>query len=656
MQVVLSLIVLILSLSCAQAPIKYEHPKRSFEVSSKVSPCEDYHAYVCSETESKFKLPEDRPAYFFAFSDSAEAILNYKKEYFSRLKGIKAENAKEQKLKDVYMACMDPVSQREDEEAYISKIKAELNSIQDRKKLQDYIGGKMVTGDASFFDYIVLGNMDEPTFNDIVIMPSTMTFPERSYYSKPGAKDDLLAVMKAFFEALNYQDAQKRAEQVYAYEDRFAQVFPLPLEIRDLMNKKTKITEQQFLKWQNLGLKDLLDKIPSNTLMRNIAPKGFEYVNKSLGTLPIEQLKDLYLYYALRDHMEESHPSFFAQYYKLAAKYMGAAPVRPSRDERCTTLVMKTYAMELDSILWPRIFPQFPREKFIGITQTIRASLIDTLKENKWLSNKAKAGAIKKMSTAKLMLVSPENDIQWNFNPEAPVSAKTKVANEIALKKAIRLRDYSELGGKIPEDRWSMAPLDVNAYYDPSHNIFVVPVAILQAPFFDITQTEIQNLAAIGSVIGHELGHGIDDKGYLYDEVGRLRSWVTNKDKLGLKAHSRPLIEIFNKVGHNGMLTLGENTGDNVGIAASFRSIFPDYQIGKYPKEKLQEFYLQFGRVWCEVQTDSFRNMRLKVDAHSLGKERINQQVKQHGGFHEAYGCKEGDAMYLPEIKRVKIW
>ncbi len=646
----------LLAVSCAQRPIIYEHPSRTYEVNTAVSPCDDFHSYVCSKTESDFKLPEDRPAYFFAFSDSAEALLNYKKNYFKNLSKIDTQNIRERKLKNAYLACINSEAQKNDEEAYITRINSELAKINDRKELQEYIGGKILTGDASFFEHIVVGNMDNPEYNDLVLMPSTMTFPERSYYSKPGAKEDLTSVMESFFKELGLKKASERASELYKYEEAFSQVFPLPLEIRDLMNKKTRITKQQFSRWKNLGLSTLLNKIPSRTIIRNISPKAFDHVNSALETMPINQLKDFYVYYALRDYIEDSRPEYFNKYYNLKAKYMGASPIRPSRDERCTTYIMKTFPMELDSILWARIFPDFPREKFIGIVETIRTSLIKTLKENSWLSEKAKTGAIKKMTTAKMYLVSPDNDIQWNFNPETVISSTTKVGNDVSIRGAIRRRDFSELADKVPSDRWSIGPLEVNAYYDPSQNHFVVPVAILQGPFFDKGQTEIQNLAAIGTVIGHELGHGIDDKGYLYDEKGRLRSWVTPNDKLGLKKHNQPLVSIFNKVGHNGLLTLGENTGDNVGLSASFRSAFPNYSPGKYPQSSLKEFYLQYARVWCEVQTESFREMRLKVDPHSLGKERINQQVKQQAGFYEAYSCKEGDKMFLPENQRVKIW
>lgn len=640
----------------SEKKISYQHIKRAYPIDTSVRPCQDFHQHICNKVEKGFTLPSDRPAYFFAFSDSMESLLNYKKQYFSKLQYLKAENAREQKLKDAYLACLNPTSLKADEETYLSKINSELKGLTNRRQLLSYLSSKVLSGDASLIDYIVIRNMDNPDYNDVVFLPATMTYPERSYYSKPDAKTDLVSLMTAFFEAVGVEEAQTRAEQLYDYEYKFSQVFPVPNEIRDLINKRTKTSKAELLKFKNLALHPVLAKVPTRTHIRSIAPKALAYVNEVLGKMPEQQLKDFYLYYALKDILVESSPTYFGKYYQLQAKYMGASPVRPAREERCTTYVMRTFAMELDAILWERVFPDFPRKKFIDLAETIRSSLVDTLKENKWLSAKAKAGAIKKMSTAELMLVSPENDTQWNFNPETKVIATGKVTNDVTLKAAKRQRDFKELSQKIPRDRWEMGPLSVNAYYDASLNHFVVPVAILQSPFFSPKQTHLQNLAAIGSVIGHELGHGIDDKGYLYDEVGRLRSWVTPRDKIGLEAHSRPLVNLFNSVGHNGTMTLGENTGDNVGLAASFRAAFPNYAPGKYSQLKLQEFYQQYARVWCEVQTDSFREMRLKVDAHSLGKERINQQVRQQAGFYEAYGCQETDAMYLPPNKRVKIW
>jgi len=51
-----------------------------------------------------------------------------------------------------------------------------------------------------------------------------------------------------------------------------------------------------------------------------------------------------------------------------------------------------------------------------------------------------------------------------------------------------------------------------NAYYNPVQNEIVFQAAILQPPFFDPNADDAVNYGAIGSVIGHEIGHGFDDR------------------------------------------------------------------------------------------------------------------------------------------------
>ena len=75
---------------------------------------------------------------------------------------------------------------------------------------------------------------------------------------------------------------------------------------------------------------------------------------------------------------------------------------------------------------------------------------------------------------------------------------------------------------KIDKYRWEMSSHTVNAYFHPLRNEIVFPAGILQKPFFDSNADDAINFGAIGTVIGHELTHGFDDKGRLYDSNGNL--------------------------------------------------------------------------------------------------------------------------------------
>ncbi len=76
----------------------------------------------------------------------------------------------------------------------------------------------------------------------------------------------------------------------------------------------------------------------------------------------------------------------------------------------------------------------------------------------------------------------------------------------------------------------------------------------------------------------------------------------------------------------------------------------------KATTEDKQKFFIAYARMWCNVATPSYITRQLKTDPHSLGKERINQQVIHIDGFYEAFNCKKGDKMFVDSGERIRIW
>jgi putative endopeptidase len=314
---------------------------------------------------------------------------------------------------------------------------------------------------------------------------------------------------------------------------------------------------------------------------------------------------------------------------------------------------MNQFTMELDAELLPLLFPDFPEEQFRQMVEKIRTSLIAGLEANTWLSPEGKAAAIKKMQVARLMVVKPRNVDEWNFNPEADYDATKPLANSQLLRKKTIEKELSELKDARKRNRWLMGPLTVNAYYVPMDNTFVLPIGILQYPLYDPSLPETVNLAAIGTIIGHELGHGIDDKGAKYDEEGRFKNWMSEKDLSEFKKRGESFVARFDKIGHNGKLTLGENIGDHVGLTAAYRAAF---SAGKGSVQAKKDFFIQYGRAWCQVIRPKFKDMLLKTDPHALGHARVNEQVKNLPGFQEAFACTTKDKLYLSPKDQIHVW
>ena len=233
------------------------------------------------------------------------------------------------------------------------------------------------------------------------------------------------------------------------------------------------------------------------------------------------------------------------------------------------------------------------------------------------------------------------------------MSPKRPSANARKLILAGHRRAFKKMREGVNQEAWGMGPLTVNAYYSPDKNKFVLPIGILQYPFFMKDGSLAENLGAVGAVVGHELGHGIDDEGSKFDANGKLNTWMREEDIKTFQERGQRMLKQFDRIGHNGQLTQGENIADLVGLTFAYEAAFPQ---GQGKREDKQKFFTSYARVWCGVMREKTKEMQLKTDPHSLGYARINEQVRHQPGFYEAFSCNRNNKLYLNESDRIRIW
>jgi predicted metalloendopeptidase len=218
---------------------------------------------------------------------------------------------------------------------------------------------------------------------------------------------------------------------------------------------------------------------------------------------------------------------------------------------------------------------------------------------------------------------------------------------------------------KDPEE-WFMTPQTVNAYYLPTNNEIVFPAAFLQPPYFDMRADDAANYGAIGSVIGHEISHGFDDRGRQYDGDGNLRDWWTPEDNEKFKQRADGLVRQYSSfqalpdLNVNGELTLGENIGDLSGAAVAYAAY--KSSLGGAEAQVIdgytgaQRFFLGFGQAWRTKWREGLMREIVLTDPHSPSEFRANGVVANMDEFYEAFGVREGDKLWRPAAERVKIW
>ncbi|MBQ6213264.1 MAG: M13 family peptidase, partial [Ruminococcus sp.] len=199
-----------------------------------------------------------------------------------------------------------------------------------------------------------------------------------------------------------------------------------------------------------------------------------------------------------------------------------------------------------------------------------------------------------------------------------------------------------------------MSAAEFNAQYLPC-NCINITVAIMQKPMFDPEGDNAVNLGALGSVVGHEIGHAFDSNCINYNADGIYDpSWLNDADLKVLKERADVLSDYYSKftimeVYHvDGELTNGENYADLSGIECVTNLVDDE--------EELKKLFKSYAESWSTLAVDSDAISTLKLDSHSPAKVRVNAVLASNKKFNEVYDLKEGDGMYIAPEERVSRW
>ncbi|MET0900420.1 MAG: M13-type metalloendopeptidase [Mycobacterium sp.] len=339
------------------------------------------------------------------------------------------------------------------------------------------------------------------------------------------------------------------------------------------------------------------------------------------------------------------------------------------RDERWKRAVGITNDLMGQAVgrLWvEQYFPPEAKQRMETMVANLLAAYRVSIDELDWMSAETRAKALEKLDKITVKIGYPD---QWKDYSGLEIVRDDLYGNYLRGAEFGTIQMLAKLGQPVDRSEWDDTPQTVNAYYDPSKNEIVFPAGILQAPFFDLEADDAANYGAIGGIIGHEIGHAFDDQGSKYDGDGNLVNWWTDADRAEFTRRANALIAQYNQYSPrqlpdtyhvNGALTIGENIGDQGGLAIALKA----YQIslGSQPAPVIdgytgvQRVFLGWTQAWRAKYRDAEVIQRLATDSHSPAEFRVNGVVRNLDSFYEAFGVGASDALYLPPEERVRIW
>jgi putative endopeptidase len=497
--------------------------------------------------------------------------------------------------------------------------------------------------------------------------------PGREYYFDKDARTtqirdayqkyivDMLALM-----GTEATQAKKDAAEIYKLELALAGASYTRVEMRNpyLLYNKLHVDEltkkTPGLEWKGL-LQSLKVSGQDSAIVAN--PKFFTEVAKQLKATPVETWKKYLSFHLVNGMASFLSSGFDTTRFNFYGKTMRGQQEQELRWKRVLSIVDGNIGDMLGQMYVDRAFKPEAKKRMLELVGNLQQTYAERIQRLDWMSAETKQKALVKLNGFMKKIGYPDT---WKDYSKLTIGRESYVANVLAAAQWQYDFNVNKLGKPVDRMEWQMTPPTVNAYYNPAFNEIVFPAGILQYPFFDENADDAVNYGGIGGVIGHEMTHGFDDQGRLYNADGNLSNWWTAQDSANFTTKANVAVDMYGKIVAldtmhiNGHLTEGENLADLGGISIAYEA-FKKTKQGK-SNEKIdgftpdQRFFLSWAQVWRANTRPEEIAQRLKTDPHSPSETRCNVPVSNMEAWYKAFDIKPTDKMYRPENERAIIW
>ena len=640
-------------------------------IDSTVRPQDDFFHYVNGGWIKKTEIPASESSWGAGAILYQNTTQNLKGLLDSCAKLNAAKGTSEQKVGDFYLSAMDSAMIQQ---KGFSPMQADMQRIAAIQSLRDVLQEVAFEYNLGLNPLISFyANQDDKNSEQVVAHfdQGGLGLPNKDYYTKKDSatvhiRDAYVNYIAKIFTLSGDAQAiaQQEAASVMKIENSLANASKTPVELRDPEANYHKIPLSELLKKApNLSWNELMGKlgIKQDTVL--MGQPGF-YISLSglLQSIPVNDWKNYLRFHFIDSYAPYLDSHFVNANFEMNKLLSGQKELQP-RWKRMSALTDGQLGDALGQLYVKKYFPPEAKQRILDLVNNLQQAYKERIEHLSWMSDSTKQKALVKLNAIAKKIGYPD---KWKDYSSVEINKDEFIQNLKNTGHFAYLYNVNKIGKPVDRSEWFMTPPTIDAYYNPYTNDINFPAGILQPPFFYANGDDALNYGAIGIVIGHEITHGFDDQGRLYDAQGNLKNWWLPADSANFRRKADLVVQQYNHsividtLHINGELTQGENIADIGGMAIAYQA-FKKTDEGK-SNEKIdgltpdQRFFIAFAKLWRSKTRPERLRTQVMTNPHSTPQYRTNNPMADLPAFYTAFNVKAGDKMYMPDSLRAQVW
>lgn len=580
-----------------------------------------------------------------------------------------------QKIGDFFYSGMDSINLNKQG---IGALKADLDridQISDLKGLfKEAAYSHLVAGSPMFSFWV---SQDDKISSKYAVMlgQGGLSLPDRSYYFDTDSRttnirNKFQEHVYRMFRIMGYDSVKAKvtASSFMKLETALAKSSRKREELRDPLKNYNKIASSTLIAsipnipWETFAGEVGLPRVDSVIVGQ---PEFYTALNGYLKSIPLDNWKDYLKYHLVRRLASYLDDKTYMEVFNFYGTTLRGIQEPKPRWKRVVEQTDGSLGELIGQVYVDEYLPKGTKDKLLEIGNAIREVYAERIKNLEWMSAGTKEKALKKLQAVIMKVGYPD---KWKDMSSLQIDRSSYVHNVMNANRWETNYMISKYGKPVDRTEWGMYPQTYNAYYNPSNNEICVPGCNILVPGFESEMADDAILYSIigGSTFGHELTHGFDDMGSKYDELGNLHNWWTSADSIKFYGKTAQIVKQYNgymvvdSLHINGELTQGENIADLGGVMMGYQAFQKTEQ---YKKNKAigginpdQRFFLGYAMAWMVDRRPEAIAAQVKSNEHSPEEFRVIGPLANMPEFYNAFGIKQGDAIWRPDSLRVNIW